>query len=114
MFISWRCNFPQFESTHPETPYPDSAMDSCSLLGVTIYNRLWCFGHIEQIIMNCKTYLYITPRIKLYISADKRKLSSNAYILHHFDLSCVILRNCTKYIIYTTSETSEKDCRNNS
>ena len=51
---------------------------------------------IETVVKKCNSYLYIVSRIKLYLSADKRKRFNNAYILPHF--LCVLLFGETAHI----------------
>ena len=95
IFISSRQNR-QILQSNTEIPYHDSAIKSCStakLLGVTVNNSLSWNDHIETVIEQCNTYLYIWSQIKLYFSNENRKRFYNAYILPHFVLCCVIWGN---------------------
>mgnify|MGYP006890626392 CR=1 FL=1 len=61
---------------NPEILYHDSVIKSWStakLLGVTVNNSLSWNDHIETVIEQYNTYLYILSRIKLYLSTDNRK-----------------------------------------
>jgi len=61
IFISSRQNR-QFLQSNTEIPYHDSAIKSCStakLLGVIVNNSLSWNDHIETVIEQCNTYLYI-------------------------------------------------------
>ena len=92
MFNSSRKNR-QILQSNTEIPYHDSVIKSCStakLLGVTVNNSLSWNDHIETVIEQCNTYLYMLSRIKLYLSTENSKRFYNAYILPHFDLCCVI------------------------
>ena len=38
------------------------------LLGVTISNSLYWDAHIDQLIKKCNSYLFLLPRIKVFLS----------------------------------------------
>ena len=104
MFISSRQNR-QIVQSNTEIPYHDSVIKSCStakLLGVTVNNSLSWNDHIETVIEQYNTYLYILSRIKLYLSTDNRKPFYNAFML------CYVGKLNTLPGV-KTSKTSEKD-----
>ena len=61
------------------------------LLGVTISNTLCWDAHIDYLIKNCNSYIFLLSRIKVFFSSRRNIiLFYNSYILPHLDFCCII------------------------
>jgi len=65
------------------------------LLGVIISNTLCWDAHINHLIKNCNSYLFLLSIIKVFLSRRNIILFYNSYILPHLDLCCIIWGNCS-------------------
>ena len=62
---------------------------------ITCLTLLCWDAHIEQLIKKCNSYLFLSSRIKVFLSRRNRILFYNSYILLHLDLCCIIWGYCS-------------------
>ena len=67
--------------------------ESEKLLGIHLDKTMSWASHVEAVIKQCNSLLFLLNRIKQYLSLPIRKLFYNAYILPHLDYCCTIWEN---------------------